>query len=93
MWIFRNKKSPFYTSRGVTANERLLTAEEVGEVFNNQGFEAKTFAVSGISFQYVESEILKMLLPVYNFFDGLFGRIDFLSSRYGSFILTFAKKY
>ena len=92
MWIFRNKKSPFYYSGGITPNERLLTKEEIEAVFSSNGFlKIKVLSVSGIPYRYVHNRIMRMFLPIYNFLDYIFSKI-YLSYRYGSFLLTIAQK-
>lgn len=92
MWIFRNKKSPFYYSAGITPNERLLTKEEIEAVFSSNGFlKIKAFSISGIPFRYVHNRIMRIFLPFYNFLDYIFSKI-YLSYRYGPFLLTMAQK-
>ncbi|PIQ89626.1 MAG: hypothetical protein COV72_02085 [Candidatus Omnitrophica bacterium CG11_big_fil_rev_8_21_14_0_20_42_13] len=92
MWILRNKKSPFYSSKGVTPNERLLTAGEVESAFCSAGFsKVQAFAVSGISYRYIHSRIARLFLPLYNFIDYIFSKTSF-AYRHGSFLLTFTQK-
>jgi len=90
-WLYRSKSSPFYSSVGVTENERLLKPSEIKAIFRNTGFEMKTRIVSGIKFSYVESEKARPLLFVYNFTDQILGMTP-LASWFGSFILGFGKK-
>lgn len=92
MWLFRNRKSPFFYPSGITANERLLINDEIKDAFRANGFKVKTVAVSGISYKYVHSGIIKSLLPAYNIIDKIFARTN-LAARYGSFLVTFAEKY
>ena len=90
-WLYRNNNSPFYSSKGITSNERLLKAREIKKVFSNYGIEMKTKIVSGIKFRYVESKKASPLLSVYNFMDQILA-ITPLASLFGSFILGFGKK-
>lgn len=90
-WLYRNKNSPFYSSVGITSNERLLKPKEIKEVFGESGIEMKTKIVSGIKFVYVESKKARLLLSVYNLLDQILA-ITPLASLIGSFILGFGKK-
>ncbi|MDD5044285.1 MAG: class I SAM-dependent methyltransferase [Candidatus Omnitrophica bacterium] len=91
MWLYRNKKSPLYSSCGVTDNERLLTEEELNKLFKDNYFAVKTFAISGLSYKYVKSRLMRLFLPLYNFIDRVFARTA-LAKRHGSFIITIAYK-
>lgn len=90
-WLYRSKNSPFYSSFGITENERLLKPDEIRGVFEQAGFDMKTKIVSGIKFGYVESKGARPLLSVYNFLDQILAMTPF-SSVLGSFILGFGKK-
>jgi len=90
-WLYRSKSSPFYSSVGITENERLLRTSELKAVFRNAGFEMKTKVISGIKFSYVESKDARTLLSVYNFMDQILA-ITPLASLFGSFVLGFGKK-
>lgn len=92
MWVFRNKKSPFYLSRGVTPNERLLAAGQIKPVFLDAGFSCvRVFAISGISYRYVYSRLGRLFMPAYNFLDHIFS-CCFLAHRRGAFLLTISRK-
>lgn len=90
-WLYRSKKSPFYSPVGVTTNERLLKTKEIVDVFSKYDIVMKPKIVSGIKFTYVESERAKKLLHVYNFFDNILASTIF-GSYIGSFILGFGIK-
>ncbi len=93
IWIFRNRKSPFFIKGETTSNERPLTNSEIKEIFFKNDFKkVEVFAISGMSGKYVKNRILRTLLPIYNLFDYILGKIDFLSSRYGAFLLTYGQK-
>jgi len=86
MYLYRDRTSPFYSSKGVTENERPLLAWRARQVFSEIGFEVRTAFVSGLTHRYVASPIARVLLPAYNIADSLF-LLPFLR-RFGSFVLT-----
>ena len=90
-WIYRSKSSPFYSSIGITSNERLLKAKEVTQVFSKEGFETHVKIKTGISFCYVESEKTRPLLKVYNILDGILAITPF-SMIIGAWIIGFGTK-
>jgi len=90
-WLYRDKRSLFYSSVGITSNERLLKAQEIKRVFENSGFRMKTKIISGIKFSYVESKSARPLLTIYNFLDQILAASP-LAFIIGSFILGFGKK-
>lgn len=91
MWLFRDKKSPFYSEKGRTINERLLVSEGVKQAFEKAGFTVRIKATSGITYQYVKGELAKRLIPFYNFLENYLAPSVF-SSRYGSFLTAWGYK-
>ncbi|MFC1804613.1 methyltransferase domain-containing protein [Candidatus Omnitrophota bacterium] len=92
VWLHRSKDSPFYSSRGVTENERPLTKKEVREALISTGFsECNVYSISGVTYKHIDHRLPFLILPVYNFLEKL---IDFrpLRERYGSFLITYARK-
>lgn len=87
MWLYRDKSSPFYSSQGVTENERPLLAEEIVPVFNQVGFQVSTRYLSGLHYRYIASSALRWALPIYNRLDDILFRPSLLQSR-RAFILT-----
>lgn len=90
-WLYRDKKSPFYSPVGVTKNERLLKSGEIKSVFKNTGFEVKTKIISGLSYSYIESKKAMRIIKLYNSFDKILGATpaaDFI----GAFIIAWGKK-
>jgi SAM-dependent methyltransferase len=74
MFLYRDRSSPFYSSVGVTENERPIIAGEVGKIFSNAGFRIGTEYISGLSYRYVASKRAFRLLPIYNAIDrNIFG--------------------
>ncbi|MFC1674303.1 methyltransferase domain-containing protein [Candidatus Omnitrophota bacterium] len=91
MQLYRNKHSLFYSDKGRTPNERLLTAEELFDTFTRAAFKVDVFAISGLSYKYIEDKKIAIFLPIYNTIDYLLSMMP-LSRRYGSFLITLAKK-
>jgi ubiquinone/menaquinone biosynthesis C-methylase UbiE len=91
MWLYRDPASPFYSSLGVTANERPVLAREVAAVFGRAGFDVRSHYLSGLAYRYVASGRARLMLPVYNFIDGrLFGLS--IMERFRPFVLTVGAK-
>lgn len=91
MWLYRDKKSPLYSNKGITVNERLLTVDEIRDIFTKVGYKIKLFAISGITYKYVEGKLALNLLPIYNLFEKIFDKV-YLSHKYGSFIIGHGEK-
>ena len=70
MWLYRDRSSPFYSSVGVTANERPVLAHEVAAVFRRQDLRSDTEYLSSLRYRYVASSRVRWLLPIYNAIDG-----------------------
>ena len=87
MWLYRDKSSPLYSPKGVTANERPILAEEVVSAFSVAGLQVNVHYLSGLHYQYVASSIMRLFLPIYNLFDDLLSRPNLLKS-YRAFIFT-----
>jgi SAM-dependent methyltransferase len=91
MWLYRDRASPFYSSVGVTENERPVLAREVAKVFREAGFVVKTDYLAGLAYRYVASQRARMLLPVYNFIDGAIFNLGMLKAL-RPFVLTSGEK-
>ncbi len=92
MWLYRCKESPFYSSKGVTENERPLSKREIENVFVYCGFsETRIHSIAGVTYKYFDNKLSSLILPVYNFIERI---IDFkpLRDRFGSFLITYSKK-
>src|SRR5436305_3846593 len=48
MWLYRDRASPFYSSVGVTANERPVLARETAAVFTRAGFSISSQYLAGL---------------------------------------------
>lgn len=92
MRLFRCKGSPFYISKGVTENERPLSADEISGTLARCGFkEHEVYAVSGVTFKYMDSKLSFAILPVYNIIEKALD-MAVLRKRWGSFLITYARK-
>lgn len=92
MWMYRSNSSPFYSSKGITENERLLTGKEIEYAFSSCGFqEIRIESISGVTYKYIDHSLSFIILPMYNLIERLF---DFgpLRKRFGSFLITYARK-
>ena len=69
MWLYRDRSSPFYSSVGVTENERPVLGWQVREIFCNDGFRAETDYIAGLAYRYVASQRTQRFLPLYNLID------------------------
>jgi SAM-dependent methyltransferase len=91
MWLYRDRCSPFYSSVGVTENERPVLAWQVAEVFRNEGFRVQTDYLAGLAYRYVASQKARMLLPIYNFIDNAAFNATIMKS-FRPFVLTAGEK-
>lgn len=87
MWLYRDKNSPFYSSKGVTENERPIIGTDIAQVFSRVGFRVSTSNLSGLQYRYIASRRLRWALPIYNFLDGILFRLEVLKP-YSAFVLT-----
>ncbi|HEY5280859.1 MAG TPA: class I SAM-dependent methyltransferase [Pseudolabrys sp.] len=71
MYLYRDRSSPFYSSIGVTENERPILARQVVGVFSENGFKVQTDYLAGLAYRYVASKRTRLLLPIYNFIDNV----------------------
>lgn len=91
MYLYRDRSSPFYSSYGVTENERPVVAAELAATFRAAGFKAGTEFHSGLNYRYIASRRLRWLLPAYNAAD----RVLFTPpsmERMRQFVFTFGEK-
>jgi ubiquinone/menaquinone biosynthesis C-methylase UbiE len=91
MYLYRDRSSPFYSSVGVTENERPVLASETAEVFRKAGFTVGTDYLSNLRYRYVASAKVRWLLPIYNAIDGVLFGLP-IAKRFRSFVLTFGEK-
>jgi ubiquinone/menaquinone biosynthesis C-methylase UbiE len=91
MWLYRDHASPFYSSVGVTENERPVLARRVARVFRDAGFEVGTDYLSGLSYRYVASSRARVILPIYNAIDRFVFNLPFMYPL-RAFVLTHGVK-
>jgi SAM-dependent methyltransferase len=91
MWLYRDRASPFYSSVGVTENERPVLAKQVAEIFRGEGFRVETDFLAGLAYRYVASRRTRVLLPVYNFIDGAVFNLAVMKP-FRPFVLTSGEK-
>ena len=87
MYLYRDPSSPFYSSNGVTANERPIIAQEISNTFKSIGFTTKIDYLSGLEYRYIASPLVRVLLPIYNFLDKWLFVPQFLAP-FRSFVFT-----
>jgi SAM-dependent methyltransferase len=91
MWLYRDRSSPFYSSVGVTENERPILARRVADIFRDEGFRVQSDYLAGLAYRYVASGRARVLLPVYNFIDTTVFNLGFMSP-FRPFVLTSGEK-
>ena len=91
MYLYRHRSSTFYSSIGVTENERPVFADEVAAAFRRAGFSVGTEYLSNLKYRYVASGWVRRLLPVYNAIDSTLFTPGFMR-RFRAFVLTFGQK-
>ena len=91
MWLYRDRSSPFYSSVGVTENERPVLAGAVAAVFQRAGFDVSSHYLSGLAYRYVASSRARLLLPIYNWIDATVFGLGIME-RLRPFVLTAGEK-
>ncbi|OLB71330.1 MAG: hypothetical protein AUI16_23425 [Alphaproteobacteria bacterium 13_2_20CM_2_64_7] len=91
MWLYRDRASPFYSSVGVTENERPVLAREVRAVFARAGFTVSSHYLAGLAYRYVASRRAQLVLPIYNFIDSAIFGLPVME-RLRPFVLTAGAK-
>ena len=91
MYLYRDRSSPFYSSVGVTENERPVLDHQVVATFRNAGFKVDTEYLSNLRYRYVASGAVRWLLPLYNAIDSMLFSPGFVR-RFRAFVLTYGMK-
>ncbi len=91
MWLYRDRSSPFYSSVGVTENERPILARQVAAIFRDEGFSVQSDFLAGLAYRYVASRRTRLLLPIYNFIDNVLFNLAILKP-FRPFVLTSGEK-
>ena len=91
MYLYRDRSSPFYSSVGVTENERPVLDHQVVATFRSAGFKVDTEYLSNLRYRYVASGTVRWLLPLYNAIDSMLFSPGFVR-RFRAFVLTYGMK-
>jgi ubiquinone/menaquinone biosynthesis C-methylase UbiE len=91
MYLYRDRSSPFYSSVGVTENERPVLAPQIAAVFRQAGFKVGTDFISDLNYRYIASSKLRWMLPAYNAIDRALFAPNFMKPL-RSFVLTYGEK-
>jgi SAM-dependent methyltransferase len=92
MFLYRDPRSPLYSSEGKTENEVLLRRDELTGELRESGFtEVRVRGVSGTTFKYVKGRIARFLLPAYAVYEELV-RLSPWEGRFGTFLVSTATK-
>jgi len=90
-FLYRDPSSPFYSSIGVTENERPILARQIAETFRCVGFKVGIDYLSNISYRYIASPKLRWALPIYNVVDRTLFAPRFMRP-FRSLVLTYGEK-
>ena len=90
-YLYRDPTSPFYSQVGVTENERPILAWRLAETFRKAGFFVSTDYISKLSYRYVASGKMHMILPIYNAIDRYAFAPAFMRD-FRAFVLTAGEK-
>lgn len=92
MYLYRDKSSPLYSSKGVTENERPVLPKQLQASLSRVGFEQVGLTyVSGLSYRYIASKVMRKVLPIYNMID----KVAFTPSivkKHRVFVFSYAQK-
>jgi ubiquinone/menaquinone biosynthesis C-methylase UbiE len=92
MWLYRDPRSPLFSSKGKTENEVLLRRDHLTQQLQRAGFaDIDVRGASGITFQYVESPAARIILPLYNLYERAVRASPF-EAQIGTFLISSAVK-
>lgn len=92
MALFRSPASPFYSSRGVSPNERPLNPPTLRRAFVDAGLsDINQICRSGIAYRDVAPRFAKQGLAVFNAIDNLW-EFSGLGRWFGTFVFTYGEK-
>jgi SAM-dependent methyltransferase len=93
MFLYRDPRSPLYSSDGKTENEVLLNRDEIASNLAAAGFaDIRATGLSGIAYRYVEGRIARRLLPLYNWIYEPLIRWSPFEKALGTFVLANGRK-
>jgi SAM-dependent methyltransferase len=91
MFLYRDPRSPFYSSLGKTENEVLLSKAVLGSELEQAGFsEVALRPLGGVTFRFVEGPLARRLLPLYNVYEWLL-MVTGLERIFGTFLISHAR--
>jgi ubiquinone/menaquinone biosynthesis C-methylase UbiE len=91
MYLYRDRSSPFYSSVGVTENERPVLAQQIAAIFRHSGFTVGIDFISDLNYRYLASSKLRWMLPAYHAIDRMMFAPNFMKPL-RSFVLTYGEK-
>lgn len=92
MWLYRDPRSPLFSSVGKTKNEVLLGRSQMRRELTEAGFTGVTAeGIGGITYRFVESRTARLFLPLYNLYE-LVTMLPGIQSRFGTFVISFGRK-
>ncbi len=91
MYLYRDRSSPFYSSRGVTPNERPVVPKRVRSVFSNAGFRVAPSEYMSMRYRYIADSRMKFFLLLYNGIESILFGPEALK-RYRVFVLSYGFK-
>jgi SAM-dependent methyltransferase len=93
MFLYRDPRSPLYSSDGKTENEVLLSRAEIASNLAAAGFaDIQATGLSGIAYRYVEGRLARRLLPLYNRIYEPLVRWSPFEKTLGTFVVAHARK-
>jgi len=92
MFLFRDPRSPFYSAKGKTPNEVLLSKKRLRTQLAAAGFtKIDVTSAGGITYRYVDSPVARWILSAYNVYEHAL-RIPPLGALFGTFVISTAWK-
>lgn len=91
MYLYRDRSSPFYSSVGVTANERPVIPERVKATFAEAGFQVAPSDYISMSYKYIADSRMKYLMSLYNSIESILFALP-MSKRFRAFAITYGFK-
>lgn len=91
MFLYRDPRSPLYSSLGKTENEILISGSQMRAELAASGFEKiRMLPTGGMTFRYVEGPFARRLLPLYNLYEW-FLQATRLERFWGTFLVCAAR--
>lgn len=92
MFLYRDPRSPLYSSEGKTENEVLLRSDQLTGELRESGFvSVRVRGISGTTFKYVKGRVARLLLPAYSVYEELV-RLSPWEGQLGTFLVSTATK-